>query len=290
MADQDPQNTDVPEPPDRIRGKGRGKVLDKKHQAPPKAPRAALDPGLAPGLDDDVDLDDFDIDPLHMKMTWGMRLVYFLMLVGIVAMVGYLILIILFPDQFGTRDWIGSTAPETEGKRARLKGFQLGGVYLGVTPDEVRLDYPSLRLEPNPNAGLNDKTYQFGNFFHHEGEYQISFLGPKRGNRAFEIRSLHTYQKVSYLELLTELSGRYGKPGKAECQASETDIGIQCILFWRTKETLLNAQINTIAPNGGGEAKTTLELTAKDIRPDRFFARVKTKTKIKLPDFTPNKK
>ena len=131
--------------------------------------------------DDDLELDGFGIDPLYGKMTLGMRLAYFLMLVGVVAMVGYLILIIVFPDQFSPRDWIGSAAPEAGSERVRLKGFQLGGVYLGVTPDEVRRDYPSLRLEPNPNAGLNDKTHQFGRFFYHEGEYQISFLGPKDG-------------------------------------------------------------------------------------------------------------
>ncbi len=293
MADQDPKNGTVPDPPGKSRGKGRGRAIHKEHRKPPEAPRAAQDPDLDPlddDLDDDLDLDDLGIDPLYGKMTWGMRLAYFLMLVGFVVMVGYLILIILFPDQFGLRDWIGSQAPETGSERARLKGFQLGGVYLGVTPDEVRRDYPSLRLEPNPNAGPNDKTHQFGYFFHHEGEYQISFLGPKRGNRAFVVQSLHTYQKVSYLELLTELSGRYGKPGKSECQASETDIGIQCILFWRTKDTLLNARINTIAPKGGGEANTTLEVTAKDIRPDRFFARVMTKIRKNLPDFSPQKK
>lgn len=290
MANQDPPTAKVPKPPDRSIGKGRGKAPHKEHQEPPKAPRAAQDAGLDDDLDDDIDLEDFGIDPLYGKMTWGMRLVYFLMLVGVAALIGYLILIIVFPDQFSPRDWIGSAAPETEGEQVRLKGFQLGGVYLGVTPDEVRRDYPSLRLEPNPNAGLNDKTHQFGRFFHHEGEYQISFLGPTRGNRAFKVRSLHTFQKLSYLELLTELSGRYGKPGRSECQASETDIGIQCILYWRTKDTLLNAQINTIAPKEGGEAKTTLEVTAKDIRPDHFFARVKTKTRQKLPDFSPYKK
>ncbi len=284
MADQDPQNGNVSEPPGRSMGKGRGKATLKEQRKPPDAPRAARDPDP----DDDLDLDDFAIDPLYGKMTLGMRLVYFLMIVGFVAMVGYLILIILFPDQFGPRDWIGSAAPETGSERVRLKGFQLGGVYLGVTPDEVRRDYPSLRLEPNPNAGPDDKIYQFGRFLHHGGEYQISFLGPKRGNRVFEIHSLHTYQKVSYLELLTELSGRYGKPGQSECQASETDIGIQCVLYWRIKGTLLNAQINTIAPKGGGEAKTTLEVTAKDIRPDHFFARVKTKKAF--PDFSPYKK
>ena len=290
MADQDSQNGNIPDPPGKNRGKGRGKAILKENRKPPEAPRAAQDSDLDPDLDDDLELDGFGIDPLYGKMTLGMRLAYFLMLVGVVAMVGYLILIILFPDQFALRDWIGSAAPETGSEQVRLKGFQLGGVYLGVTPDEVRRDYPSLRLEPNPNAGLNEKTYQFGYFFHHEGEYQISFLGPKRGNRVFEVQSLHTYQKVSYLELLTELSGRYGKPGKSECQASETNIGIQCILYWRTKDTLLNAQINTIAPKDGGEAKTTLQVTAKDIRPDHFFARVKTKTRQKLPDFSPYKK
>ena len=288
MADQDPQNGNPPKPPGRRMGKGRGKAILKEQRKPPETPRAARDFDPDDDPDDDLDLDDFGIDPLYGKMTLGMRLVYFLMIVGFVAMVGYLILIILFPDQFGLRDWIGSAAPETESERVWLKGFQLGGVYLGVTPDEVRRDYPSLRLEPNPNAGPDDKIYQFGRFLHHGGEYQISFLGPKRGNRVFEVHSLHTYQKVSYLELLTELSGRYGKPGQSECQASETDIGIQCVLYWRTKDTLLNAQINTIAPKGGGEAKTTLEVTAKDIRPDHFFARVKTKKAF--PDFSPYKK
>ena len=287
MADQDPQNANVPEPPNKSRGKGRGKAILQKHQEPPKAPRAAPDPDLD---DDELDLGAFDIDPAYGKMTLGMRIMYFLMLMGVAFLVGYLILSILYPDQFSPRDWIGSAKPGSEAEQVRLRGFQLGGVYLGVIPGEVRRVYPSLRLEPNTNAGPEDKAHQFGLFLHHDGEYQISFHGPKRGNRVFKVRSLHAYPKVSYLELLTELSGRYGKPGKSDCQASETGIGIQCVLHWRTKDTLLTAQINTIAPNDGGDAKTTLEVMAKDIRPDHFFARVKTKTRRELPDFSPFKK
>ena len=43
-------------------------------------------------------------------MTPTMRLLYFLLLMVIAGMVGYLILIVLYPEQFAARDCIDATA------------------------------------------------------------------------------------------------------------------------------------------------------------------------------------
>ncbi len=295
MADHDPPSARVPEPSRSGKGNKFYKPSESKKGKEAKKTPGALGERPAPAAEADLedDLDDYDIEPAYDEMTLPMRLAYYLFLLSIPVLIGYLILIILYPDEFGARNWIGSARPEKE-EIIRLRGFQLGGIYLGSTPGEARQVYPSLRLEANPHAGVTDQIAHYGYFTHHGGEYRISFLGPKRGSRAFKVSSTHAYSKVSYLELLSELSGRYGKPGKADCQAPEPVIGIQCLLYWRMANALVNAQIKTTAPEGGGDAMTTLVVTAKDTRPDHFFASRKPKTgkpKIRKPllDLTPPK-
>ena len=290
MADDDPPVAKVPE----FARSGVGDRADRSYKKEKagksgKTPGALEDrPAPADETDLDDDLDDYDIGPAYDEMTLPIRLAYYLFLLSIPVLIGYLILLIMFPDEFAPRNWVSEARLEKEGT-IQLKGFQLGGIYLGSTPGEARRVYPLLRLEANPNAGVTDQIAHYGYFTHHGGEYRISFLGPKKGSRAFKVRSTHAYSKVSYLELLEELSGRYGKPGEADCQASEKTIGIQCALYWRMADALVNAQIKTTAPKGDGEAMTTLVVTAKDTRPDHFFASRKPKIRKPLLDLTPPK-
>ena len=248
--------------------------------------------GLEYDDDDDFELDESYAD-LH-RMTIGMRLLYFLLLMVITAMVGYLILIILYPDQFGTRDWIGAKSPkertsQEEAARAALKGFELGGIHLGISPADALRIYPSMRLEPAPYRR------QTGTFLHHDGQYQVSFRSPDRGGRAFRVKSEHIYAKVSYLELLTELSGKYGKPAESGCGALDEAIAIQCTLRWKMKGVFLEALIRTFVPEGGQDAQTLLAVTATDTRPDSAFIGLKAekekkgrkKVRKKLPPLMP---
>ena len=125
-------------------------------------------------------------------MTPTMRLLYFLFLMVIAGMVGYLILIVLYPEQFAARDWIDATAtkerpPLKEDEAvAALKGLKLGGIHLGISAEEAGRVYPSMRLEPAPYRR------QTGYFLHHDDQYQVSFRSPERGGRAFRIKSEHT--------------------------------------------------------------------------------------------------
>jgi hypothetical protein len=88
----------------------------------------------------------------------------------IAGMVGYLILINLYPEQFAARGWIDATAikespPKENEAVAALKGFKLGGIHLGISAEEVGWVYPSMRLEPAPYRR------QTGYFLHHDGQY-----------------------------------------------------------------------------------------------------------------------
>ena len=104
----------------------------------------------------------------------------------IAGMVGYLILIVLYPEQFAARDWNDTTATKEDEAAAALKGFKLGGIHLGISAEEAGRVYPSMRLEPAPYRR------QTGYFLHHDGQYQVSFRSPERGGRAFRIKSEHT--------------------------------------------------------------------------------------------------
>ena len=214
--------------------------------------------------------DQYLSDPSGMNI-W-IRLVMFLFFMTIMGMVGYLVLTILYPDQFASPSWIGATALKKStpsgAESFPRKGFLLGGIRLGMTPAQARAVYPTVQLEPDPNS-----DGQTGFFLHHDGEYTISFHGPNKGDRAFRIRSRHTYPKVSYLEILSELSGRYGKPTKADCESDEKVIAIQCTLNWKMKDVELDALIRTETPEGQGEAETMLRVTATDIRPPSAFIR-----------------
>ena len=96
---------------------------------------------------------------------------------------------------------------------------------------------------------------------------------------------------VSYLELLTELSGKYGKLAESGCRAEDEIIAIQCTLRWEMKGVLIKALIRTAVPEGGLVAKTLLAVTVTDIRPDSAFIGLKEK-KIRKKNFLrgcPNK-
>ena len=231
--------------------------------------------------DDDLDLESFDDD--LKKMTVGMRVVSFLTFLGMAAMVGYLILLVLYPERFGAPDWIGTSTEKPASALARPMGFQLGNVTLGLTTDEVLRVYPSLRLEAASNGE------QTGLFRHHEGDYQVFFREPDRGGRAYRIQSLHYFPRVSYLELLTEVSGRYGKPTGSDCGTPGDTIAILCRLHWKMKGVRLNVEIRTSVSESGNEARTSLRVTATDIRRDIAPAKSRKKKKGSLRDINPYK-
>lgn len=263
MAEEEPKVAKVPEPPASGGGGARRRI-----------PEPAQD-HQEYGDEDDPDFED-DFTDQYLSdpsgMTVWIRLLMFLFFVTIMGMVGYLVLTILYPDQFGSPSWIGATSIKKPGQSGaesfQRKGFLLGGIRLGMTPAQTRAVYPTVQLEPDPNS-----DGQTGFFLHHDGEYTISFHGPIKGDRAFRIRSRHSYPKVSYLELLSELSGRYGKPTKADCESEEKAIAIQCTLNWKMRDVELDALIRTEAPEGPGEAQTMLRVTATDIRPPSVFTR-----------------
>ena len=277
MADDPSGGERVPKPP----GRESGPESPGTRKPAPK-PRPAPEPIDADRDDDFDDLDDFNIGPV---MTVWMRLGYVIMLLGVAAIVIYLVLIILYPDQFATPDWIGEKSPKKNGKASievdltQIKSFKIGGLHLGDSLDVVRRTFPSISLQANPNFGPSDHVAQIGRYRHHEGDHQAFFRGPKQGNRLFKVETRHTYAKISYLELLGELSGRYGKPQKSTCGAQEKEIGIRCELYWRMSETLVKAIILTTAPRGGGAAVTELFVQARDIRPDTYFSRLKAQQK-----------
>jgi hypothetical protein len=249
------------------------------HKAVRRSPREAPD-DIEDIDDDDLELGSFD--DLN-KMTLGMRVVSFLTLLGAAAMVGYLVLLVLYPERFSPQDWIGASSEKQAEALARLKGFQLGGAYLGMTPDEARRVYPSLRLEAAPNGE------QRGFFRHHEGEYRVFFRDSDWGGRAYRIQSLHYFPRVSYLELLTEVTGRYGKPTGSDCGTPADTIAILCRLHWKMKGVKLNAEIRTSVSASGNEARTSLRVTATDTRRDLAPAKAGKKKKRSLQDINPFK-
>ncbi len=230
---------------------------------PPRSPERRPEPDSDSESDDDL----LPIDPT--RTTLAMRLMYVAVLVLVAGMIVYLVLVVMFPEQFASRSWIGAKAPPSSSAAAGAKakrGFELGGVWLGMTPAEARAVYPNIRIEPAADGGST------GVFPHHDGEYQMSFHGAARGERAYRIRSRHSYAKASYLELLSELAGKYGKPRASACGAEEASVAIQCALQWDKGDTALDAQIRTAAPPAGSDSRTTLTVTATDLRTDDDFA------------------
>ena len=103
MAD-DPLIEKVLEPARDNAAYERRKARQQQHQAEEAArdsPRDSSD-RLENDADGDLDLDQAYPDPHRMTPT--IRLLYFLLLMVIAGMVGYLILIVLYPKQFTARD------------------------------------------------------------------------------------------------------------------------------------------------------------------------------------------
>lgn len=267
MAEQPRKPANVPEPASEIRR------MKKPH------------PNAFSNLEDEPGYEHLNYQEPYgdpNKITTGMRVTFTLLMIGVTGMISYLVLLILYPEQFSPKDWIGATADKkihaTAETQALARGFELGGIKLGISPTEAKLIYPSLRLEPDPGG-------QKGFFLHHDGDYQIFFKGLEQKERAYLVQSRHSFPKVSYLELLSELSARYGRPTGSSCTAAENEISIQCNLFWKKTRVHLTAKIKTSASQGGEDTRTLLRVTASDIRPDSFFQKlVKKKDKLKLRD------
>jgi len=261
---------------------GGGNIPEPARGRKPAAKTPAPQPGPVPDqTGDEDDLDVFVLESTYGKISIWMKLGYLILVAGIAAMVGYLVLLVVFPERFASQDWIGEKSQKKKTGTSivvdltLLKSFKIGGLRMSFTPEEAQRTFPSLTLAANPNFGPGDQVAQFGHYRHHDGDYQVFFHGPKQGNRLFKVESRHTYSKISYLELLTELSGRYGKPQKSDCGAQEKEIGIRCELYWRMSETLVSAKILTTAPKDGGAAITELFMQATDIRTNRYFSRLK---------------
>lgn len=289
MAEEEPKVAKIPEP-SASGGGGAGRRI----------PEPTQDDQGDEYEDEYEDEDDFSDQYLSEPsgMNIWIRLVMFVFFLTLMGMIGYLVLTILYPDQFASPSWIGATSIKKHAKSGadsfQRKGFLLGGIRLGMTPAQARAVYPTVQLEPDPNS-----DGQTGFFLHHDGEYTISFHGPIKGDRAFRIRSQHSYPKVSYLELLSELSGRYGKPTKTDCRSEEKTFAIQCTLNWKMTDVALDALIRTEAPEGQDDAQTMLRVTATDIRSPGAFIRPANKAgdqpadlpmpKINLPYVNPEK-
>jgi hypothetical protein len=227
----------------------------------------------APNSDLDDDLLDDDLPSDSAKMTFWMRIAYVALFLVVAGMVTYLILVILYPEQFAKPSWIGAAKPtkEAAASRSKLGGIALGGVVLGMTPADVKAIYPETRFEALPEVGMT------GQFRHHDGDYQVWFHGAERGERAHRIRSTHVYPTVSYVELLSELADKYGQPDASNCGAEPGTVAIGCKVQWALPDAALDAQIRTAAPPAGAPtgtvAVTTLAVTATDLRPDAVFQR-----------------
>jgi hypothetical protein len=240
--------------------------------------RTLADPDEDLAFTDDLDFEETFGDP--SGMTLGMKIATTLMILVAVVMVVYLVLLVLYPERYGPEDWIGAKAPKQAGAKApsleALKGFELGGIQLGLPADEAFKVYPSMQFTPNPKGG------RIGAYQYHEGQFQVFFHGLEKSGRAYRIESRHVFTKISYLELLTELSQRYGQPSKSECGAGDEIIAIECHLVWTYPTFGLSANIKTTVSDDGSRASTALRVIAIDIRPDSFFTQpAETKKSIK---------
>lgn len=259
-ADQPPASG-IPEPPGDIGG-------GKKRADDPQPDRKIItNPHEDLQFFDDLAFEETFGDP--SGMTLGMKAVTTLVIIAAIIMVGYLILLVIYPDQFGPEDWIGAEGAKKTARTETmgpLKGFELGGIHLGLPADEALKVYPSMAFQPNPGGG------RIGAYRHHEGEYRVLFHGLEKSTRAWRIDSRHVFTKISYLELLGDLSQRYGQPTQSGCGAEERIIAIQCELFWQYPTFSLSARIKTTVSDDGTRASTALAVTAIDLRPDSFFA------------------
>ena len=262
MAAEQPPASKPPEPAGDI-GKARAPADD-----PPREREIYTDPAQELKFSDDLAFVEAFGDP--SAMTPGMRIVTALVLFAVIAMVGYLVLLVLYPDQYGPEDWIGAGSFKPAGVEAppmaELKGFELGGIHLGLPADEAFKVYPSMRFTPNPKGG------RIGAYRHHEGQYRVFFHGLEKNGRAYRIESRHVFAKISYLELLTELSQRYGQPTGSECGTEQKTIAIECHLVWAYPTVGLSANIKTTVSEDDNRASTALSVTAIDIRPESIFA------------------
>ena len=247
--------------------------VEREHQQEFAAMASNANQSPAPAPDPDLD-DDFtedDLSPDSARMTFWIRIVYAALFLVVAGMVTYLVLVILYPEQFAKTSWIGAKPSSKEaaggGKPA---GFGLGGIVLSMTPADVKAIYPETRLATLPEGGTT------GLFRHHDGDYRVWFHGPERGERAYRIRSQHAYPTISYVELLAELANKYGPPDGSNCGAEQGTIAIGCRLQWALPDAALDAQIRTAAPPAGAApgtaAVTTLIVTATDLRPDSVFS------------------
>ena len=257
------QSSNVPEPAKPI-GKNKSRA-----EEPVREKKIILDPDENLQFSDDLAFEETFGAPAGA--TAVTKMISTLVVLAVIAMVGYLVLLVIYPDEFGSENWIGVAAvkkPGTSGEaEILLRGFELGGIQLGTPADKVHKLYPEMRFTPHPKGG------RIGTFLHHEGEYRVFFHGLEKNVRSWRIESRHVYTKISYLELLSELSQRYGQPTGSDCDAGVQVIAIECDLVWSYPAFNLSAQIKTTVSEDANQASTSLGIIAIDLRPDKVFSR-----------------
>lgn len=147
----------------------------------------------------------------------------------------------------------GKALPPHQGN---IPAFRLSGIQLGMTPVEVGSVHPSIFMS-GPPAASQTGHLKIGN-----GDYSVSFKGPRAGRKSYRIHYTETFPDFSDSEVLERLRKKFGPPDVNRC-ALETAFTVRvCRLRWLRPDSVVLDAVTRSTRTARSHRATQLEFTA----------------------------
>ena len=167
--------------------------------------------------------------------------------------------------------------------KIKEKGFQIGGVTLGMTPAMIGRLHSNLEVSTGEN-GEKKGSYASGGAF-----YNLKFIGTAGDYKAYRLRYDQAFSTIPQTEILDSISRKHGNPATSDCVRSIAKPATRChFRWWPDGGVVLDVYIAEI-DGLSGQTRTEVSVLAVDMnlegkRLRRLAKQSEGRRPIKLPD------
>ncbi len=111
-------------------------------------------------------------------------------------------------------------------RKIKEKGFEIGGVTLGMTPAMIGRLHSNLKLTTGKDGGKNG-SYASGGAF-----YNLKFISTEGDYKAYRLRYDQAFSTIPQTEILNSISRKHGNPATSDCVRSTAKSATKCHFRW----------------------------------------------------------
>ena len=155
-----------------------------------------------------------------------------------------------------------------------IKGFNLAGISMGMTPNMIRVIHPKLTVLPG-----NELSFR-GQFVDRYTPYAVWFAKTDKQPRAYRIRYHRRYHTSDENEALNIFGRKLGRPLSTSCMRSRLAASAKtCVFKWLRKgvEVIMVSKLIYFV---NADPRTYVSITATDIQIASKLKRLKEQQKL----------